>query len=90
MEPNVADAAAPREFVDTDLSRARFVRVNLSNVVIRDSWLVDADIDGVIRGLRVNGVDVFPLRDGLIAREVAYWAKPFPAPDWRAAWVERM
>ena len=22
--------------------------------------------------------------------ETAYWAEPFPAPDWRAAWVEHM
>ncbi len=35
-------------------------------------------------------VFIFQLRDGLIAREVAYWSKPFPAPDWRAPWVERM
>ncbi len=34
-------------------------------------------------------VFVFQLRDGLIAKETAYWAKPFPAPDWRAPWVER-
>ena len=35
-------------------------------------------------------VFVFQLRDGLIAKEIAYWSKPFPAPDWRSAWVERM
>jgi hypothetical protein len=29
-------------------------------------------------------------RDGRIARETAYWSKPFPAPEWRAPWVERM
>lgn len=34
-------------------------------------------------------VFVFQLRDGLIAKETAYWAKPFPAPEWRAPWVER-
>ena len=28
--------------------------------------------------------------DSLIAREIAYWLKPFPAPEWRAPWVERM
>lgn len=35
-------------------------------------------------------VFVFEMRDGLIAKETAYWAKPFPAPEWRAPWVERI
>lgn len=35
-------------------------------------------------------VFVFQMRDGLIARETAYWAKPFPAPEWRAPWIERI
>jgi len=26
--------------------------------------------------------------DGLVYREVVYWAPPFEAPDWRAQWVE--
>jgi hypothetical protein len=30
------------------------------------------------------------MRDGLVAKETAYWTKPFPAPEWRAPWVERM
>jgi hypothetical protein len=30
------------------------------------------------------------MRNGRIAREIAYWSKPFPAPEWRSAWVERM
>jgi ketosteroid isomerase-like protein len=35
-------------------------------------------------------VFIFELRDGKIAKETAYWAQPFPAPGWRAQWVERM
>ena len=35
-------------------------------------------------------VFIFEFRDGRIARETAYWSKPFPAPEWRAAWVERL
>ena len=35
-------------------------------------------------------VFIFELRDGKIAKETAYWAQPFPAPGWRARWVERM
>jgi ketosteroid isomerase-like protein len=35
-------------------------------------------------------VFIFELRDGKIAKETAYWAQPFPAPEWRAGWVEPM
>jgi hypothetical protein len=35
-------------------------------------------------------VFIFECRDGRITHETAYWSKPFPAPDWRAAWVERV
>ena len=34
-------------------------------------------------------VFIFEFRDGRIARETAYWTKPFPPAEWRAAWVER-
>ncbi|HWM34940.1 MAG TPA: nuclear transport factor 2 family protein [Pseudolysinimonas sp.] len=33
---------------------------------------------------------VFEFRDGRIAHETAYWSEAFPAPDWRAQWVETM
>ena len=36
-----------------------------------------------------NTVFIFELRDGKIARETAYWAEPFEAPEWRARWVRR-
>jgi ketosteroid isomerase-like protein len=35
-------------------------------------------------------VFIFELRDGKIAKETAYWAQAFEAPEWRAQWVERM
>jgi hypothetical protein len=41
-------------------------------------------------GAEWSAVFVFELRDGLIARETAYWPQPFEAADWRAQWVERM
>jgi hypothetical protein len=28
------------------------------------------------------------LRDGLIHREITFWAEPFESPAWRAQWVE--
>jgi ketosteroid isomerase-like protein len=33
-------------------------------------------------------VFIFECSDGRIRRETAYWSKPFPAPAWRASWVE--
>jgi hypothetical protein len=35
-------------------------------------------------------VFIFEMRDGLIAKETAYWAAPFEPPEWRAEFVERM
>lgn len=53
-----------------------------------DLWVLEADLD-YGDGDPFQTVFVFELADGLIAKETAYWAKPFPAPDWRADWVER-
>jgi ketosteroid isomerase-like protein len=54
-----------------------------------DLWVLEADLD-YGEGGPFQCVFIFSMRDGLIAREVAYWSKPFPAPDWRAPWVERI
>lgn len=54
-----------------------------------DVWVLEASLD-YGDGDPYQAVFIFEMQDGLIARETAYWAKPFPAPDWRAAWVERM
>jgi hypothetical protein len=35
-------------------------------------------------------VIVVELKDGRILRETRYYGQPFPAPEWRAAWVEPM
>ena len=35
-------------------------------------------------------VSVMEFRDGKVARETQYFADPFPAPAWRAQWVELM
>lgn len=54
-----------------------------------DLWVLQADLD-YGDGDPYQTVFVFEMRDGRIAKETAYWTKPFPAPDWRAQWVERM
>ena len=54
-----------------------------------DLWVAEATLD-YGGGSAYKSVFVFELRDGKIARETAYWAEPFEAPEWRAAWVEHM
>jgi len=61
------------EFVDADLSGARFVRTDLSGVVMREVTVDGADIDApwLSNGgsfLRVNGVDVAPLVEAELNR----------------------
>ena len=64
-EPPDPDLARPKEFVDADLSGARFVRSDLSGAVMRGVHIGGADIDApwLIEGgdaLYINGVDVAP------------------------------
>jgi hypothetical protein len=40
-------------------------------------------------GGRYLGVSVLELREGKVVKETDYYAQPFPAPEWRARWVER-
>jgi hypothetical protein len=68
-----ADKLQDAEFVGTDLSRARFVRAGLSNVVMRGVDVRGAEIDSpwLFDGdsfLRVNGVDVIPFVDAELNR----------------------
>jgi hypothetical protein len=41
-------------------------------------------------GSRYLCASIIELRDGKVLRETDYYAQPFPAPEWRAKWVERM
>ena len=54
-----------------------------------DVWVAEATLD-YGDGAEYQTVFVFELRDGRIAKETAYWSQPFPAPEWRSAWVERL
>jgi len=54
-----------------------------------ESWVLEATLD-YGDGEPYQGVFIFQMRDGRIAQEIAYWSKPFPAPDWRAPWIERL
>jgi ketosteroid isomerase-like protein len=54
-----------------------------------DVWVLEASLD-YGDGEPYQCVFILEMRDGLIAKETAYWSKPFLAPEWRAPWVERM
>jgi hypothetical protein len=41
-------------------------------------------------GTPVNYVGIAEFRDGKIRKITEYFANPFPAPEWRAGFVERM
>jgi hypothetical protein len=41
-------------------------------------------------GKPTHMVSILELRNGLLSRQTDYWADPFPAPAWRAEWVERI
>ena len=54
-----------------------------------DVWVLEARLD-YGDGDPYQCVFMFRVRGGRIAHETAYWAKPFPAPEWRAPWGERI
>ncbi|HEY2946955.1 MAG TPA: DinB family protein [Micromonosporaceae bacterium] len=56
------------DFVDLDMSRAVFRQVDLSGSRMRGVLLTGADIDGVIHGLTVNGIEVAPLVEAELDR----------------------
>jgi ketosteroid isomerase-like protein len=52
-------------------------------------WVVEGSID-YGDGTPVSYVGITELRDGKVARITEYFGNPFPAPAWRAQWVERI
>jgi SnoaL-like domain len=53
-----------------------------------DHFLVEGTID-YGDGTPVSYVAIGDLRDGRVAKMTEYFANPFPAPEWRAAFVEK-
>jgi hypothetical protein len=92
------------EFVKQDLSDARFEQVDFSRawfrnvyfpgVTLRGAWLEDVDIDGEIRNVRINGVDIGPLVEAELNRRYPERMKldPVDADGFREAWaiIERI
>lgn len=78
------------EFIDIDMSRAVFREVDLTGARMHGVLLSGADIDGDIRGMRLNGVEVAPLVDAELNRLHPERAKlRATSPDGlREAWSE--
>jgi len=62
------DDLSGTEFIETNFADSVFREVDLSGVRIRGALLNGADLDGVIDGLRVNGVEVAPLVEAELDR----------------------
>jgi hypothetical protein len=88
MADFVDDDLTDARFTNVDLARACFREVNLTDARIIGAVLVDTEISGLIRGLTVNGVDVGPLIEAELRRQFPERAKLFvpDPPGLRAAW----
>jgi ketosteroid isomerase-like protein len=52
-----------------------------------DVFVVEATAD--YGGEKVFATSIVEFRDGRIVRQTDYWSNPFPAPEWRAQWVDK-
>ncbi|GAA2901515.1 hypothetical protein Acy02nite_82860 [Actinoplanes cyaneus] len=77
------------EFINQDFSGAWFRNGLFEGARFRGAYLVNAEIDGDIRGLRVNGVDVAPLVEAELNRRYPERArmKPVDAQGFREAYA---
>ncbi|MGO9558140.1 MAG: DinB family protein [Acidimicrobiales bacterium] len=82
------------EFRAVDLTDAQFRGVDLSGVVMRGVELHDADINGEIEHLTINGVDIGPLVNAELDRRYSHRSKmrPTDPAGFREAWdiLERL
>ena len=76
-------------FENVDLARSRFQNVYLTGAIIRGAWLEDVDIDGEIRNVTINGVDIGPLIEAELDKRHPERAKlhPTDADGFREAWA---
>ncbi len=76
-------------FEQVDFSRAWFRNVYFTGATVRGAWLEDVDIDGEIRNVRINGVDIVPLVEAELNRRYPERTKldPADADGFREAWA---
>src|SRR5215212_9388556 len=64
--------------------------IRLRRVLVRDGLWV-AELVNDYGGGQVSDVAmILELKDGRIWRDRRYYGEPFPAPEWRAQWLERV
>lgn len=64
-------------------------RCTIERLVVEGEHIA-ADVALESDGVRARAVSFYEMRDGRIVREVDYWPEAYPAPAWRARWVERI
>jgi hypothetical protein len=64
--------------------------IQLRRVLVRDGLWVVEGVNDYGGGQVFDVVLIVELKDGKWWRDTRYYAEPFEAPEWRAAWVERM
>ncbi|BCY10413.1 DinB family protein [Actinoplanes sp. L3-i22] len=77
------------EFINEDFNGVWFRNVYFEGAHFRGAYLVNADIDGVIDGLRINGVEVAPLVEAELNRRYPERVKmsPTDAAGFREAYA---
>jgi hypothetical protein len=80
---------AGARFEQVDFSRAWFRNVYFTGATLRGAWLEDVDIDGELRNVRINGVDIVPLVEAELDRRYPERTKlhPTDADGFREAWA---
>lgn len=76
-------------FEEVDFSRTWFRNVYFVDATLRGAWFENVDIDGEVRGLRINGVEVGPLIEAELDRRDPRRTKlrPTDADGFREAWA---
>src|SRR3954447_23628880 len=76
-------------FEQVDFSRASFRNVYFTGATLRGAWLEDVDIDGAIRKVRINGVDIVPLVEAELTRRSPERTKldPVDSAGFGEAWA---
>jgi hypothetical protein len=76
-------------FENVEMASARFQNVYLTGSILRGLWLEDVDIDGEIRNVTINGVDIGPLIEAELDRRHPERIKlrPTDADGFREAWA---
>lgn len=89
MIEHVQEDLSGSRFENVDLRGSRFHNVDLSGAVIRGALMLDAEIDGDIERLRVNGVEIAPLVEAELDRRHPQRAKmrPTDAEGFRSGWA---